>query len=207
MRAFSPSEVLSMKKDTIPFTGAWEEAFGSPEWVGVWIVWGNSGDGKTSFLMQLCKELSKWRKVAYNSREQKASKTMQDTLREYNMQQCKRGRFQLIPGEDMEQTSERLLKPKAPDVMIIDSFQYTQMSYKDYIAFKEKHPNKLIIFVSHADGTQPDGRAAKKVKYDAELKIRVEGFRAFSQGRTKGSRGYFTIYEQGAIEYGWTEKQ
>lgn len=207
MRAFSPSEVLNMKKDTIPFTGAWEEAFGSPEWVGVWIVWGNSGDGKTSFLMQLCKELSKWRKVAYNSREQKASKTMQDTLREYNMQQCKRGRFQLIPGEDMEQTSERLSKPKSPDIIVIDSFQYTQMNYKDYIAFKEKHPNKLIIFVSHADGTQPDGRAAKKVKYDAELKIRVEGFRAFSLGRTIGSRGYYTIWEQGAIDYGWTEKQ
>lgn len=194
-----------MKKDRIPFTGAWEEAFGRPEWVGVWIVWGNSGDGKTSFLMQLCKELSKWKKVAYNSLEQKSSGTMQDTFRECNMQQCKRGRFHLIAGENMTQTSERLLKRKSPDVLVIDSFQYTQMSYKDYIDFKEKHPNKLIIFVSHADGTQPDGRAAKKVKYDAELKIRVEGFRAFSQGRTKGSRGYFTVWEEGAKEYGWTD--
>lgn len=207
MRAFSPSEVLNMKKDTIPFTGAWAEAFGNPEWVGVWIVWGNSGDGKTSFLMQLCKELSEWRKVGYNSLEQKASKTMQNTLREYNMQQCKRGRFQLIPGESIADLSERLSKPKSPDIIVIDSFQYTQMSYKDYIAFKEKHPNKLIIFVSHADGTQPDGRAARKVKYDAELKIRVEGFRAFSLGRTIGERGYYTIWEQGAIDYGWTEKQ
>lgn len=206
MRALSPSDILNMKKDTIPFTGAWEEAFGSPEWAGTWIVWGNSGDGKTSFLMQLCKELSKWKKVAYNSLEQKASKTMQDTLREYNMQQCKRGQFQVIPGESIADLSKRLSKPKSPDVIVIDSFQYTQMSYKDYIAFKEKHPGKLIIFVSHADGTQPDGRAARKVKYDAELKIRVEGFRACSQGRTIGSRGYYTIWEQGAIDYGWTEK-
>ena len=194
-----------MKKDTIPFEGEWQEAFGNPEWIGTWIVWGNSGDGKTSFLMQLCKELSKWRKVAYNSLEQRASKTMQDTIREYNMLQCPRGRFQLVPGESIAKLSERLLKPKAPDVIVVDSFQYTQMNYKDYIDFKEKHPDKLIIFVSHADGTQPDGRAARKVKYDAELKIRVEGFRAFSQGRTKGPRGYFTVYEQGAIEYGWTE--
>ena len=193
-----------MKKDTIPFTGAWEEAFGNPEWVGVWIVWGNSGDGKTSFLMQLCKELARWRKVAYNSLEQRASKTMQDTIREYNMQHCPRGRFQLVPGEDMAQLSERLLKPKAPDVVVIDSYQYTQMTYKDYIDFKEKHPGKLIIFVSHADGTQPDGRAAKKVKYDAELKIHVDRFRAISLGRTKGERGYFTIYEKGAKEL-WGE--
>ena len=205
MRALSASEILNMKKDTIPFTGTWEEAFGNPEWVGPWIVWGNSGDGKTSFLMQLCKELSRWRKVGYNSLEQKASKTMQDTIREYNMQQCKRGRFQLIPGESIDELSARLFKPKSPDVIVIDSFQYTQMGYRDYIAFKEKHPDKLIIFVSHADGTQPDGRAARKVKYDAELKIRVEGFRAFSQGRTKGSRGYFTVWEEGAKEYGWTD--
>ncbi len=204
MKALSPAEVLKMRKDTIPFTGAWEEAFGHPEWVGVWIVWGNSGDGKTSFLMQLCKELARWRKVAYNSLEQRASKTMQDTIREYNMQQCPRGRFQLVPGEDMTQLSERLLKPKAPDVVVIDSYQYTQMTYKDYIDFKEKHPGKLIIFVSHADGTQPDGRAAKKVKYDAELKIHVDKFRAFSLGRTKGERGYFTIYEKGAREL-WGE--
>jgi hypothetical protein len=206
MKALSPAEVLKQRKEMIPFTGAWEEAFGHPEWVGVWIVWGNSGDGKTSFLMQLCKELAKWRKVAYNSLEQKDSKTMQDTIRDHNMQQCPRGRFQLLPGEPIPQLSERLLKPKAPDVVVIDSYQYTQMSYKDYIDFKERHLNKLIIFVSHADGTQPDGRAAKKVRYDAELKIRVEGFRAYSHGRTKGSRGYFTIYEQGAMEYGWTDK-
>jgi molybdopterin-guanine dinucleotide biosynthesis protein len=205
MKAFSPSEVLKMKKETIPFTGAWQDAFGNPEWTGTWIVWGNSGDGKTSFIMQLCKELSRWRKVGYDSLEQRASKTMQDTIREYNMQQCPRGRFQLIPGENIAQLNERLLKPKAPDVVVIDSYQYTQMSYKEYVAFKEKHPDKLIIFASHADGTQPDGRAAKKVRYDAELKIRVEGFRAISLGRTIGDKGYYTVYEQGALDYGWTE--
>ena len=204
MRAFSPAEILKMKKDTIPFSGAWEEAFGNPEWVGTWIVWGNSGDGKTSFVMQLCKELAEWKKVGYNSLEQRASKTMQDTLREYNMNQCKRGRFQLIPGESIVQLNDRLSKPKSPDVIVIDSFQYTQLSYKEYIDFKEKHPGKLIIFVSHADGTQPDGRAARKVKYDAELKIRVEGFRAHSQGRTIGSRGYYTVWDEGALKY-WGE--
>lgn len=194
-----------MRKDTIPFEGAWEEAFGHPEWVGVWIIWGNSGDGKTSFLMQLCKVLSQWRKVEYNSLEQKTSKTMQDAIREHNMVQCKRGQFKVVPGATMKQLEERLSKPKAPKVVVIDSFQYTQMSYKDYIAFKERHPNTLLIFVSHADGTQPDGRAARKVKYDAELKIRVEGFRAFSLGRTKGERGFFTIWDEGARDYGWTE--
>lgn len=204
MKALSPREILKMKKAVIPFTGAWQEAFGNPEWVGTWIVWGNSGSGKTSFTMQLCKELSRWRKVVYNSLEQRSSKTMQDAIRDYNMQQCRRGGFQVIPGEPLDKFSERIAKPKGPDVVVIDSYQYTQMSYKDYIAFKERHADKLIIFVSHADGTQPDGRAAKKVKYDAELKIHVDGFRAISLGRTIGSLGYFTVYEDKAKTF-WGE--
>lgn len=74
-------------------------------------------------------------------------------------------------------------------------------SYKEYIAFKERHRNKLLIFVSHADGKRPDGRAAIKVMYDASLKIWVEGYKAFSKGRFIGPTGECTIYEEGARKY------
>lgn len=96
---------------------------------------------------------------------------------------------------------ERLSKPRSWDFVVIDSFQYTQMSYKEYIAFKERHRNKLLIFVSHADGKRPDGRAASKVMYDASLKIWVEGYKAFSKGRFIGPTGECTIYEEGARKY------
>lgn len=205
MKALSPAEILRQKKARIPFTGAWEEAFGHPEWVGTWIVWGNSGSGKTSFVMQLCKELSRWRKVIYNSLEQRHSGTMQDALRDLQMLQCRRGGFQILPGEPLDQFSARLLGRRAPEVAVIDSFQYTQMDYRAYIAFKEKHRDKLLIFISHADGAQPDGRAARKVKYDAELKVHVDKFRAFSLGRTQGERGYFTVYEEKARMF-WGEQ-
>mgnify|MGYP000320329112 CR=1 FL=1 len=49
-----------MKKETLKLTGAWAEAFGEPERIGVWFIWGNSGNGKSSFVMQLCKELAKF---------------------------------------------------------------------------------------------------------------------------------------------------
>jgi len=206
MKALSPTEILRMKKERIPFTGAWEAAFGKPEWTGVWIVWGSSGSGKTSFVMQLCKELSQWRKVVYNSFEQRDSGTMQDAIRDYNMQQCRRGGFQVIPGEPMADFSDRLLKPRVAEVAVIDSYQYTEMSYSAFKTFKERHPNKLLIFVSHADGAQPDGRAAKKVRYDAELKIHVDRFRAFSHGRTRGTLGYYTVFEERAREF-WGDEQ
>ena len=47
-------EMLSMKFDTLDFKDAWHDAFGTPERRGVWFVWGNSGNGKSLFVMQLC---------------------------------------------------------------------------------------------------------------------------------------------------------
>ena len=41
------------------------------------VVWGKSGNGKTSFVLQLCKELTRYGKVAYDSLEEGSSLTMQ----------------------------------------------------------------------------------------------------------------------------------
>jgi putative protein kinase ArgK-like GTPase of G3E family len=69
-RALSVTEAVSMKKETLKLTGAWADAFGEPERIGVWFIWGNSGNGKSSFVMQLCKELAKFGRVAYDSLEE-----------------------------------------------------------------------------------------------------------------------------------------
>lgn len=192
-------ELLSMKFETLPFEGAWYDAFGTPENCGVWIVWGESGSGKTTFVMKLCKELCRFGRVVYNSLEEGISLTMQNTVKRSNMLEANR-RFLLV-SESLEELSLRLKRQKSPDFVVIDSFQYLQISYPQYIKFKEKHRNKLLIFISHASGKNPDGRPAKKVKYDASLKIYVEGKRAFSHGRFIGPVGYFDIWPEEAEKY------
>lgn len=185
-------EIMEMKYDTFPFEGEWYDAFGLPERKGVWLIWGNSANGKTSFAMKLCKYLCQFGRVAYDSLEEGVSLTMRNTLVRYGMMDVNR-RFLLIDNENMQQLSIRLKRQKSPDIVVIDSFQYTQMTYREYISFKENHKNKLLIFISHADGRFPNGRAAKSVMYDASLKIYVEGFRAFSKGRFKGPVGHYDI--------------
>ena len=37
--------------------------------------------------------------------------------------------------------------------------------------------------------------------YDADLKIWVEGYVAFSKGRYQGATGEYTIWEKGAYDY------
>lgn len=199
-RALSVSEILKMKKKLLNLTGTWQDAFGTPEFYGVWFIWGNSGNGKSTFVMQLCRELCKFGNILYVSLEEGTSLTLQNTLRRENMIEAN-GRLKIIRGESMDKLSERLSQRKSADFVIIDSFQYTQMTYKTYVAFKEKHPNKLLIFISQADGKNPSGRSAKSVMYDASLKIWVEGYRAFSKGRFFGSVGHYTIWEEGSRKY------
>jgi hypothetical protein len=201
-RALSVSDVLKIKRETYSFEGAWAEAFGEPERNGVWFVWGQSGNGKTSFVLQLCKELCRFGRVAYDSLEEGLSLTMKNAFIKMGMLDVAR-RLVLLDRENIEQLDARLSKRKSPDIVVIDSFQYTQMSFKEYQAFKERHRNKLLIFISQAEGSKPLGRTAVSVMYDASLKIWVEGYRATSKGRYFGSKGYYTIWDERArLVYG-----
>lgn len=201
-RAYAPSEILSMKKKVFDFKGEWADAFGQPEQRGVWFVWGNSGNGKSSFVMQLARELTKFGKVAFNALEEGVSKTIQDAIVRFELDELD-GKLQFL-CEKMDVLNERLSRRKSPDFIIIDSFQYAQLTYRQYIKFKEQHASKLIIFVSHTDGTKPSGRSAVSVMYDASLKIWVEGHRAISLGRYMGPVGYIDVWKNAALKY-WGE--
>ena len=107
--------------------------------------------------------------------------------------------------EDMEALKKRLRQHKSYNIVVVDSFQYTRMSYRDYITLKEAFPNKLFIFISHAKGKNPKGDAAESVMSDATLKIRVEGGKAFSKGRFIGETGEYVAYPKLAERY-WSDK-
>ncbi|SFU35439.1 hypothetical protein SAMN05216364_1005101 [Porphyromonadaceae bacterium KHP3R9] len=202
-RAYAPSEILQMKKKSFPFDGDWFDAFDNPEQSGVWFIWGNSGNGKSSFVMQLCRELARFGKVVFNALEEAQSKTMQDAISRFGLDALD-GKLSFV-CEPMDHLCERLARRRGPDFAIIDSFQYTRITYRQYIDIKEANRGKLLIFVSHAEGKQPAGRAAKSVMYDADLKIHVEGYRARSKGRYIGEKGYIDIWKTKALAY-WGEK-
>ncbi len=202
-RALTVKEVLNKKRQTFPFDGKWADAFGQPERTGVWFIWGRSGNGKTSFVMQLIAELCKYDRVAFDSMEEGDSLSMRQKLVRHGLSKVG-SRFHLLNAEPMTELKERLARRKSYNIIVIDSFQYTQMSYRDYIQFKEQNKDKLIVFISHAKGSLPRGSAAEGVMYDATLKIWVEGFKAFSKGRFIGQTGEFTIWDEGAERY-WGE--
>lgn len=199
-KALSVTDILSKKYKLLDLQGPWLEAFDRPEATGTWFVWGNSGNGKTSFLLQMIKELSRFGKVLYNSLEEGAAHTMQQALSRSGIQDCK-GKLQLV-CESMEDLRTRLKRHQSPNIIAIDSFQYTGMNFKDYLDLKKEFPRKLFIYNSQCEGKLPIGKAAVKVHYDASLKIWVEGYKAFSKGRYIGQNGgEYIIWEEGARKY------
>ncbi|HMI03056.1 MAG TPA: hypothetical protein VK541_11275 [Pedobacter sp.] len=199
-RGYTPRDLDSIEFEVFDFTDDWFEAFDKPEISGVWFIWGNSGNGKTSFYLKLTKYLTTFnRKVVINSLEEGRSKTMQGAFRKAGMNEVS-GKVLLVQ-ESMEDLEERLDKERSAKIVVIDSWQYTNWTYKKYEAFKKRYPNKLIIIVSQADGKAPSGRPAKAIKYDADLKIWVEGHRAISMGRYIGKKGYYTNWIEGAAKY------
>lgn len=198
-RAISVSQLENMKFNELPFEGEWLKFIGKPELGGSWLIWGDSGNGKTRFALMLLKYLAQWCRGAYNSMEEGASKSMKRAFADVGMNEVKR-RVILLDNEPIDDMKERLRMRRSPDVVVIDSVQYSGMTYRDYVALRTEFPRKLFILISHAEGKNPEGRTAKRIRFDAFVKIRVEGYRAFALSRYGGGEP-FTIWPEGAAIY------
>ena len=202
-RGLTVSDLKAYRAETLDFDGPWLEAIGRPELTGSWIIWGNSANGKTRFALQLARYLARFVKVAYNSIEEGLSVTMREAVLSIGMADVQRN-FLLLDKETITELGNRLAARKSPQVVIIDSLQYTGLTYTEYKLLRDKFRHKLFIFISHAEGKLPKGNVAKSVRYDANVKILVEGYKAFCESRYGGGEP-FTIWAKGAQEY-WDYK-
>ncbi len=200
-RAISVTQLISKRRNLLEFSGEWLDCFGMPELKGTWFIHGDSGHGKTSFILKLCKYLANFERVAYNSMEEGDSESFKIAVVREGMIEARR-RFIILDNESIEELKERLRAHKAPKVVVIDSIQYSGMNYPEYKKLKNEFRDTLFIINSHADGKQPADRRAKSIRYDASVKIYVEGYVAYIISRyTTGGTREFTIWKKGADDY------
>ena len=158
----------------------------------------------------LCKYLAQFRRVAYNSLEQGLSLSLQKAWERVNMAEAG-SNIILLNKEELPELRTRLSKRKSPDIIVIDSVQYLDgLNKQRYKALKNDFPDKLFIFISQDKNGNPKGNMGDHIRYDADIKIRVEGYKAFVTTRYEdpenGEGGAdFIIWEQGAAEY-WAEQ-
>ena len=198
-RARTYADLMRQRVNELDFEGDWLKSFGKPELTGSWLIWGLPGNGKTRFALQLCKYLATFCRVAYNSLEEGASKSIREAIVSVGMNDVK-GNFMLLDMEPLEELKVRLRKRKSPDVIFIDSWQYLGCNYAEYKKLRAEFRNKLFILISHAKGKLPEGRTAESIRYDSFVKVWVEGYKAFPASRYGGNEA-FTIWDAGAREY------
>lgn len=196
--------------NTVDFTGEWLASFGRPELRGSWIVWGGSGSGKTTFMLQLAKYLTNFGKVCYDSIEQGLTLSFRKAWERVNMLEVGNN-FALVEKENTsKEIWDRLTKRHSPNVIIIDSVNYmADLNKAEYMKLVKNFPNKLFIFVAHEKNREPMGMVAKFIRYNSDIKVRVEGYKAFITTRYEDSEKNeggepYTIWEEGAKNY-WCE--
>lgn len=171
----------------------------------IMIVWGQSGNGKSNFLMQFLKVILHHGKVLYVALEEGFEATTQmNALRQLTEEEHS-GKIEFADHEmTYDELVKKLSKKKSPKFIVIDSIQYWNITYDMYKSLKEKFPKKTFIFISHAKGKIPDGNTADKIRYDAGIKVHIEGFVAQVISRYGGNNPY-VIWEEGAKRY-WGKK-
>lgn len=198
-RAYSPRDIAQKKWVTLPWGEKWSTPFGSPAVNASWFVSGASASGKSSFVMQLAKELCKYGLVLYLSYEEGVNQSFQRRMGYLKMNEVQ-GKFRVVIDDTYDELIARLRKPKSPQFVVVDSFQVSEWTYDQCVALIKKFPRKCFIFISQEAKSQPMGKPAIRLKYICDMKVRVIGYKAYCQGRAIGEAGsYYVVWKEGIL--------
>ena len=145
-KAYSPKDVMGRKNQEIPWEGEWRESFGNIQYNELWFISGASASGKSSFVMQLARELTKYGRVLYGSYEEGVGDSFKKRIQRERMTE-KQGRFRIITEDSFEDLMERLSKPKGPKFVIIDSFQESGLTYEQAVALICQVPKFPVVLI------------------------------------------------------------
>ena len=199
-RAISVNDILNYNPRVMEFEGKWLDSFGKPEMSGSWIICGGSGSGKTHFALELAKYLTNFGKVGYDSLEQGLSLSLKKAIKKIGMLDVA-GRFVILNKEPVAEFINRLKKRKSPDILFIDSLQYSGLNKDTAKALIDQFSNKLFIFISHSEGNKPAGRTANAIWFHSDVKLFVENYKIpepksrFVEGVAKP----FITWEEGVL--------
>ena len=100
----------------------------------------------------------------------------------------------------------RIEKKHTPKIIVIDSLNTLPVnSYKYVKELTDLLPNKLFILIGWGKmdrgQVKPDGAIVKKAIFYADVKIKVEAFRAYANARGNSKTTVYTISEEMAKIY------
>ncbi len=209
-KTISNKNFLRMRFETAEFDGPWLRAFGKPELRGSWLIYGDSGSGKTTFNLQLAKYLTRFGRVAYNTLEQGECGSFQSAWKSAGMEEAG-NRIAIKNKMTLAELRADLLKRRSADIVFIDSLHYwLRFKMNDYMNLLQDFPGKHFIFIAHEKAGEPKGDMAKYIRYNSDVKIHTEHFKAFvttrfADPKTGDGTEDYVIWEEGANKY-WLDR-
>lgn len=196
MKAIGITQFLDKSFDTYDVEGEWLDSFGLIEKNFKMSVTGDSGHGKTEFVVKFIKELClKFNtKADYFSYEQGHSKSLQAAIQRNAMEEVK-GKVMFITGGTFDELLTRLKRRASAKIVIIDSQDYSELSTKQYKELVKTFPRKSFIVVSWAKNEKPKNQAARDIEYMSCIKVYVNNFKAHPRSRFGGNKT-FVIWDK-----------
>ncbi|WP_306353682.1 ATP-binding protein [Flavobacterium sp. '19STA2R22 D10 B1'] len=200
-RVYSYEDVEKIKFKTIKITDEWKNHLGEPQQGNShWLVYGGSGHGKTSYVLQVVKQIcSNNQKVHYNTSEEGMKKGFQMALKRNNMKGVSGFNFQM---ETIPELTARLSQKRQAKIVVIDSVQYffRKMRSEHYFEFINQFKDTTFIWISGADGKKPKGKIADDIYYDADIVINVDNYNAIVEKNRFEAYENKVIWQQGYDE-------
>lgn len=191
MKAIGITQFLDKSFDTYDIEGRWLDSFGLIEKNFKMSVTGDSGNGKTEFVVKFIKELclNFNVKADYYSYEQGHSKSLQAAIQRNKMEEVK-GKVMFITGGTFDQLVTRLKRRGSAKIAVIDSQDYSELSTKQFKELLKLFPKKSFIVVSWAKNEKPKNQAARDIEYMSCIKVYVKNFKAYPRSRFGGNKPF-----------------
>lgn len=182
-KSLSVHTLMKKTYSTYKLAPEWEQAIGEVEKNFKMFVCGPSGHGKTTYVLKLCKHLSAFGKVFFNSMEQGDSKSLQKAMEHCKLEECEKGSFIIGDRLTFEEMMQKLKKNRARFV-VLDSLDYMTLTTRQYKIMTERYPRKAFIIISWSRTSgEPKTQPAKDIEYMADIKVRVKNGVATARGR------------------------
>jgi KaiC/GvpD/RAD55 family RecA-like ATPase len=193
-RAYGVNDLLNKNFVTYEFDGKWADSFGQPERNFRMMLYGDSGNGKTEFVVQFTKYLAGFGKVYLNSFEQGMSQSLKDAFQRNKMWEVA-GNVIIGDQDTFEDLHRRMGSRNSPKFCIIDSIDYMDLTKEQYQQLVADYPHKSFVMTSWAAGRKPKTQAAKDINYMADIKCRVHDFKVYPRCRFGGNQ-HFEIWPE-----------
>lgn len=201
-KALTVANVLNQKVTLVDFAEKnpkLYQAFGNPQNKGIWFVWGGSGSGKSSLLLDITKAFCQQglKALHIEKEEDLDDDDFIERMKLKNMHDVK-DNF-LTESYNYEEVCEYLDRRNSPKVVIINSATYFFNDLEQYFEFTNKYKRRKIIIISGmAKGNNPYSELENKIMFDANKKIFCSGHHAICKGRKTGPNGgSYIIWQEG----------